>query len=132
MKIAHTIAKVLLSLIAILPVFGLLGVFPAPTRDLYHTDAAYQFIQLMMSSAMYIDYMMVAVLLVSVVLMWTGRELVAAFLIAPITANVIGFHLFLDGGLMNAGSIPALIMLLTNACLFQANRKELRALLRLS
>jgi hypothetical protein len=130
MKITHTVSKVFLSLIAILPAFGLLGLFPAPTRDLYHTDAAFQFIQLMMSSALYIDYMMVAVLLASVVLMWTGRELVAAFLIAPITANVIGFHLFLDGGLLNGGSVPGLVMLVTNVCLFYGNRAELRALLR--
>ncbi len=130
MKIAHTIAKVLLTLISILPIFGLLGLFPAPTRDMYHTDGAYAFIQMLMEHAIYIDYMMVSVLLVSVVLMWTKRELVAAFLIAPITANIIGFHLFLDGGLLNTGSIPSLVMLVATICLFYTNRDQLRTLLQ--
>ena len=130
MKIIHIIAKVLLSLICILPVTGLLGIFPEPTRDLYHTDAAFAFIQLMMQSAQYIDYMMVGVLLGACVALWTKREALGALLITPITANVVGFHLFLDGGLLNPGSIPALVMLVTNGYLLYANRELYTQLLK--
>jgi hypothetical protein len=130
MKIIHIVAKVLLSLIFVLPAFGLLGIFPPPTRDMYHTDASYTFIQMMMNSAQYIDYMMVGVLLLAFVALWTKREALGALLALPITANVIGFHLFLDGGLMNAGSIPSLLMLAINVYLLYKNREVLKTLLK--
>ena len=130
MKILHSIAKVLLSLILILPSFGLFGIFPAPTRDLYATDQAFAFIQLIMQSANYIDYMMVAVLLVALASLWTKREALAALLITPITANVVVFHLFLDGGLFSVGSLPALIMLITNVYFLFKNKSEYMQLLR--
>lgn len=130
MKIVHIVAKVLLSLIFILPAFGLSGIFPAPTRDLYHTDAAFAFITMMMNGAQYIDYMMVGVLLLALCALWTKREALAALLALPITANVIGFHLFLDGGLLNAGSLPALVMLTTNLYLLYKNKAVLENLLK--
>ena len=130
MKIIHISAKVLMSLIFILPIFGLLGVFPPPTRDLYNTDEAFAFIQMMMNGAQYIDYMMVSVLALAFVALWTKREALAALLTAPITANVVGFHLFLDGGLFTAGSIPALVMLALNVYLLYRNRTILLSLLK--
>lgn len=123
MKIIHIIAKVVLSMCMLLPSLGLFRIFPAPTRDLYNSDAAFAFIQMIMNAALYIDVMMVGVLLVSVILLWTKREAPAALLITPITANVVGFHLFLDGGLINAGAIPALVMLVLNGYFLYKNRR---------
>jgi len=130
MKLIHNSAKVLLTVIFVLPVLGLLGIFPAPTRDLYNTDAAFAFIQLIMSSAIYIDYMMVAVFAVSAFFLWTKREALAALLIAPITLNIIGFHLFLDGGLLNGGAVPSLVMLAINVYLLYVNRGVISVLLK--
>ncbi len=130
MKIIHIVAKVLLSLIFVLPAFGLLGIFPPPTRDLYQTDEAFAFIQMMMESAMYIDFMMVGVLLLAFVALWTKREALGALLALPITANVIGFHMFLDGGLLNGGSVPGLLMLVINVYLIYKNRDVLQVLLK--
>jgi len=132
MKIFHIITKVLISLICILPAFGLFGIFPTPTRELYHTDSAFAFMQLIMNSASYIDWMMVVVLLLAVVALWTKREALAALLIAPITLNVIGFHLFLDGGIVNPGSIPAILMVFINGYLLYANRAAYKSLLERS
>lgn len=130
MKILHYIAKVILSLIFILPMTGLTGIFPPPTRELYTTDQAFAFIQMIMDSAIYIDYMMVSVLFLALVALWTKREALAALLAAPITANVVAFHLFLDGGLFTAGSIPSIIMLVLNIYLLYKNREILETLLR--
>jgi hypothetical protein len=130
MKIIHIVAKVLLSLIFLLPALGLTGVFPPPTRDLYHTDEAFAFIQMLMESAMYIDFMMVVVLLLAFVALWTKREAVGALLALPITANVIGFHAFLDGGLLTSGSIPSLVMLVINVYLLYKNRDVLMLLIK--
>lgn len=130
MKIMHIVAKILLSIIFVLPGFGLFGIFPAPTRDLYHTDAAFAFIKIMMTSAQYIDYMMVGVLLLALSALWTKREALAGLLALPITANVIGFHLFLDGGILNAGSLPALVMVTINVYLLCKNKKVLENILK--
>jgi hypothetical protein len=42
-KILHIIAKVVLSLILILPVAGATGMLGEATRDLYNTDLAFAF-----------------------------------------------------------------------------------------
>lgn len=120
-KIFDIILNIFFSLILVLPILGLLGVFPAPTRDLYNTDRAFTFIKVLTDAA-YINYMMAAVHVIALLALWTRREAFAALLIAPITANVIGFHLFLDGGLWDGGSIPADIMLALNAYLLWKGR----------
>jgi hypothetical protein len=130
MKIIHIIAKVVLSLIFLLPALGLTGIFPPPTRDLYNTDEAFAFIQMLMESAVYIDIMMVGVLLLAFVALWTKREALGALLALPITANVIGFHAFLDGGLLTAGSRPSLVMLALNVYLLYKNRDTLKHLMQ--
>jgi hypothetical protein len=96
-KIVQVGLKVILSLIALMPVLGVLGVFPEPTRDLYSSDMAFAFIQVL-TQAKYIMIMVALVDIVAVVALWTKREVLAAVLLAPITANIIGFHAFLDGG----------------------------------
>ena len=112
-KIVENILKVVLSLILIMPILGTLGFLGEPTRDLYNTDAAYAFIQTLMSS-MYINYMMSVVHIVALWALWTRREALAALLILPITLNVVGFHAVLDGGLFTGGAFLGNIMLLIN------------------
>jgi hypothetical protein len=126
-KILHTVSKIVLSLILILPVLGTFGILGEATRDLYNTDLAFAFIE-MLTRVMYINYIMVVVHVLALIALWTKREALAALLIAPITANVVGFHLFIDGGLLTGGAILGNIMLLLNLYLIWKNRIAYRAL----
>lgn len=129
MKIVHIVLKVLLSLILILPVVGMTGMLGVPTRELYNTDIAFSFIE-MLTEVGYIDWMMAAVNLVALGALWSGREALAALLIAPITANVVGFHLFIDGGLLTGGAVLGNIMLALNLYFLWKNREAYRGLLQ--
>lgn len=128
MKILNIISKTLLSLILIMPILGAVGIFPAPTRDLYNSDIAFEFIQMLMVIR-YINYIMSAVFAVAVVLLWTRREALAAILITPITVNIVAFHLFLDGGLFTGGAIMGNILLALNIYFLYQNRVKFRELL---
>lgn len=123
-KYINTFLKVILSLILILPIFGVLHIFPAPTADMYGNAEAFAFIQMLSQGAAYIDYIMVIVFVISLVLIWTGRMALAALLILPITVNVVGFHMFLDNGVFVAGSIPADIMLALNLYFIWKHRSQ--------
>lgn len=112
----------------LLPIVGTTGLLGEATRELYNTDIAFSFIQ-MLTTVMYINYMMVAVLILALVALWTKREALAAILIAPISVNVVAFHLFLDGGLLTGGALLGNIMLLLNAYLLWRNRAAYRHLL---
>jgi hypothetical protein len=127
-KIAHIIAKVILSAILLLPVVGSTGLLGEPTRELYNTDLAFAFIQTL-ASVMYINYIMSGVIVLALVALWTKREALAALLIAPITVNVVGFHLFIDGGLLTGGAVLANIMLLINVYLLYKSRDAYKTLL---
>jgi len=131
-KIVHVALKAILSLIFILPILGATGIFPKPTREFYNTDAAFNFIQTLTQDASYIQYVMAITFFASIVLLWTGREAFAALLITPITVNIVGFHLFLDGGLLMGGSIMANILLLLNIYFLWSNRKLYNTLLQKS
>ncbi len=126
-RILNIILKALLSLILVLPILGLLRVFPEATRDLYNTDQAFTFIKVL-TDAVYINYIMAAVHVVALFVLWTRREALAALLIAPITANVVGFHLFLDGGLFTDGAALADLMLALNVYFFWKGREAYKAL----
>jgi hypothetical protein len=128
MKILDIVLKVVLSLILALPIVGTFGFLGEPTRDLYNTDAAFAFIQ-MLTDIGYINYMMVAVHIAALAALWTRREGLAGLLIAPITANVVGFHLFLDGGLFTPGAIMGNVMLLLNLYFLWLHRKQYKTLL---
>jgi hypothetical protein len=121
--------KVILSLILILPILGVTHVFPAPTADMYGNAEAFAFIQMLTYSASYIDYIMAIVFIIALVLIWTRRMAAAALLILPVTVNVIGFHLFLDNGLLVPGSIPADIMLAINLYFIWQYRSQYSQLL---
>jgi hypothetical protein len=113
-KIIDSALKVVLSLILVLPILGVTGVFPPPTPDLYNTPEAFQFI-LTLQETRYINLIMVVVHVVALVCLWTGRTALAALLILPITVNVVAFHLVLDGGLLTGGAVLGNVMLLLNA-----------------
>lgn len=113
MKTINTILKVILSLIILMPIAGALGIFPPPTPDLYNTPEAFAFIQMIVMGG-YIAYINAIVFAISFVLLWTNRVALAALLILPITVNVVGFHLFLDGGLLTLGALMGNIMLFIN------------------
>ncbi len=127
-KAVYIISKVILSLMLASSLLGLLGVFPAPTRDLYNTDEAFQFINMLMNNAVYINVMMTIVNIAAVIALWTKRDALGALLITPITANIVGFHMFLDGGLFTAGAIMANVLLIINIYLLWVNREAYRSL----
>jgi hypothetical protein len=128
MKIVDIAFKVILSLILVLPILGTLGVFPPPTQDLYNTPQAFGFIETLMETR-YINIMMSAVHVIALFCLWTRRTALAALLVLPITLNVVGFHLVLDGGLLTSGAVLGNIMLLINAYFLWTRRHEYRPLL---
>lgn len=123
------VLKVVLSLILVLPILGVTGIFPPPTQDLYNTPQAFQFI-LTLQETRYINLIMVAVHIVALVCLWTRRTALAALLILPITVNVVAFHLVLDGGLLTGGAVLGNIMLLINAYFLWQHRSQYAPLLR--
>lgn len=128
-KIVHIVLKVLLSLMLVMPILGATGMFPAPTRDLYNTDQAFQYIQVMMD-AKYVTVMMSVVFIIAFVCLWAKREPLAALLLLPITLNIVGFHLVLDGGLFMPGAIMGNILLLINAYLLWKHRMAYKSLIQ--
>lgn len=115
--------KAILSLILLLPVVGLTGLMPPPTQDLYNTPEAFRFIETL-NEIRYVSIIMAGVHVVALVCLWTRRTALAALLVLPITVNVVGFHAFLDGGLLTAGAMLGNVMLLINACFLWQNRRE--------
>jgi hypothetical protein len=131
MKTINTILKILLSFIILMPIAGALGIFPPPTPDLYNTPEAFAFIQMIVMGG-YIAYINAIVFAISFVLLWTNRVALAALLILPITVNVVGFHLFLDGGLFTAGALLGNIMLAINVYFLWQHRAMYFPLLKRS
>ena len=127
-KAIDVVLKIILSLILLLPVVGLSGVMPPPTPDLYNTPEAFAFIE-MLNDIRYISIIMAIVHVLALVCLWTRRTALAALLILPITVNVVGFHAFLDGGLLTAGAVLGNVMLLINAYLLWQHRREYTPLL---
>ena len=128
MKIVNVVLRVILSLILVLPILGLTGVGPPATRDLYNTDEAFQFIETL-NDVQYISIVMAVVHVLALVCLWTRRTALAALLILPITVNVVGFHLVLDGGLLTGGAVLGNVMLLLNAYFLWQNRQQYAPLL---
>jgi hypothetical protein len=127
-KAIDVVLKILLSVILILPILGLLRVFPPPTPDLYNTAQAFEFIQTL-ENVRYITIIMAVVHVIALVCIWTGRTALAALLILPITVNVVAFHLIIDGGLHKPGAIPGNVMLVLNAYFLWQQRGRYRALI---
>lgn len=127
-KIIDIVLKILLSLLLVMPILGATGIFPAPTPDLYNTPQAYEYIRVLMD-AKYITFMMAVVNVIALVCLWTKREPLAALLILPITLNIVGFHLVLDGGLFTGGAVMGNILLAINAYYLWKHRMSFKTLL---
>ena len=127
-KIIDIVLKVLLSLLLVMPILGATGIFPPPTPDLYNTPQAFEYIRVLMD-AKYVTFMMAVVFVISLVCLWTKREPLAALLLLPVTLNIVGFHLVLDGGLFKAGAIMGNLLLLINAYLLWKHRSAYKSLL---
>jgi hypothetical protein len=127
-KIAHTILRVLLGLLIASPILGALGIFPAPTPDLYNTPEAYNFIKSLYDGG-YMMYMMAGVFFIALGLTITNRMALAALLILPISVNIIAFHAFLDGGLFTAGAIMGNVLFLITIYFMWVHRSQYKTLL---
>ncbi len=128
MKILDILLKFILSLILLLPVGGFFGILSEPTRNLYNTDLAFAFIE-MLTEVVYINAIMVVVHIIALGALWTRREALAALLVLPISINVVAFHMMLDGGLFTAGAAMGNIMLLINLYLLWKYRAAYKAIL---
>lgn len=127
-KVIDVVLKAVLSVIIVMPIVGALGIFPAPTPDLYNTPQAFEFIDVLMD-ARYINVIMAIVFAVAFVLLWTKRVALAALLMLPITVNIVAFHLFLDGGLLTPGAIMADVLAVLNAYFLWQQRAQYLPLL---
>jgi TctA family transporter len=116
-KYLHLVIKVIFSTIIVLPVVSLLGILMGadiqPKPEYYTTPEAYEFIRILMNS-MYITVINSVVFTLGLILLWTKRVALAALLIFPITVNIVGFHAFLDGGLLTSGALMGNVMLFIN------------------
>lgn len=129
-KYVHIGLKIILSLILLMPILGITGILGEPKPEFYNTQMAYDFIMALTTLGYYINYMMVATCALGLIALWTGREALAALLILPVTANVVGFHLFIDGGLFTMGALLGNIMGLINLYLLYKNQNKYQPLLR--
>jgi hypothetical protein len=127
MKTLNIIFKILLALLIVTPILGTLGIFPAPTADLYSNPEAFAFINILFTTK-YIMYIMSVVFLASIILIIQNRMAVVALLILPITVNIVAFHAFLDGGLLTGGAVMADILLLLNVYFLWQNRGKYKVL----
>ncbi|MEK7632583.1 MAG: hypothetical protein AAB473_02215 [Patescibacteria group bacterium] len=127
-NIRDGVLKAILTLITVMPIAGVLGIFPEPTADLYTSQRSFAFIQAIMD-AQYIMVVMAIVFAAVAVLLWTKRVALAALLLLPLTVNIVGFHLFLDGGLFTAGAIMADALLVLNIYFLYQQRARYAGLL---
>lgn len=129
MKTINTIIKVVLTLLLIMPIFGILGFFPEPTADMYTNATAFQFIQILITFK-YIMFMKGITFAVVIFSIWTRREALGALLLLPFTFNIVGFHAFLDDGLLTGGAVMGNVLLLINAYFLWVYRDQIVPLLK--
>ncbi len=131
MKILNIILRIVLCLLLATPILGALGVFPAPTADLYNTPQAFAFINTLGETG-YLVQFIASVFAIAIVLVVTNRMALAALLILPVSLNILAFHFFLDGGLMTSGALLADALVLINFYFLWRNRAQYRGLLEKS
>ena len=129
MKITNIVLKVLLSLLLVMPILGTLGVFPPPTPDMYNTKEAFAFIDILMTSK-YITVIQSIVFLLALVCLWTSRVALSALLLLPISINIVGFHMFLDGGLFTFGALMGNVFFLLNLYFLYKSKDQLKFLIQ--
>lgn len=128
-KITHIVLRVLLGLLIVSPILGALGIFPAPTPDLYNTPEAYNFIKSLYDGG-YMMYLMAGVFFVALGCVIMNRMALAALLILPISVNIIAFHAFLDGGLLTPGAIMGDVLFLITIYFMWIHRSQYKVLLQ--
>jgi hypothetical protein len=126
MNILRVVLRVLICLLLLIPVLGTLGVFPAPTADLY-TPSGWAFMSALMNAS-YLMPTLAILCAVCIVLFAIGRTALAAILLAPLTVNVIGFHAFVDTGLFTPSATLGLLLLVLNAFFLWDNRRKYKVL----
>ncbi len=126
MKILTIVVKVLFGLLLLTPILGALGVFPAPTADLY-TPEGWAFMQALMASG-YLMPLLAITCAAGLVLMLLGKTALAAVIIAPMTVNVICFHAFVDTGLVSPSAILGILLLVCNVYLLWHERAKYKQL----
>lgn len=124
----NIVLRIILGLLLISPILGTLGIFPEPTREMYNSDTAYDFIMLLMEAG-YIMWIMSTVFLISLILLIKNKMAAVALLLLPITLNIVGFHMFLDGGIFTAGAVMGNVLLLINLYFLYQNKDKYKALL---
>ena len=125
MNILKIVMRVLLGVVLLLPILGALGVFPAPTADLYPPQA-WAFMKALMDTG-YIMPLIGVLCFVCLVLDIMGKTALAAILLTPFTANVILFHIFLDSTPIGA-LVPATLLLILNLFFLWTERRKYREL----
>jgi hypothetical protein len=128
-KYFYVASKVVMTLILLMPILGITGMLGEPTPELYNTPEAYDFIMVLTDLGIYINYALVTTAALAIIAMWTGRTALAALLALPISVNVVGFHLFLDGGLFTMGAFLGNVLALINVYLIFEHRKAYQPLL---
>lgn len=127
-KIINIILKVVLVVMLLMPILGTFGIFPAPTREMYNTDIAFEFITMLMNVG-YINWMMAVVFALCVALIFKKKMALVALLLLPITLNIVAFHTVLDGGLFKAGAIMGNVFFLINLYFLWQSKDRYKALL---
>lgn len=121
MKILHTTLRILLAVLLLIPVAGVIGLFPEPTAEMYSPEG-----WIFMSALMTSGYMMPLIGItcaICAVLLVMNRTALAAVLLAPFTVNVIVYHWFFDPTPISAASIPAYVLLVLNLFFLVRNKK---------
>lgn len=126
MKIVRIVMRILLCLLLVIPVLGTLGVFPAPTADLY-TPNGWAFMSALMASG-YMMPLLGILCAVAFILTAINKTALAAILLAPMTVNVIAFHAFVDTGLLNPAASLGILLLILNAFFLWDNRATYKTL----
>lgn len=126
MNILRVVLRVLICLLLLVPILGTLGVFPAPTADLY-TPSGWAFMSALLN-APYLMPTLGILCAVCLVLFAMGRTALAAILLAPLTVNVIGFHATVDTGLFSPSASLGIILLVLNVFFLWDNRRKYKAL----
>lgn len=127
MKILTIVLRVLLGLLMVMPVLGTLGVFPPPTAEMYSDPAGWAFISAMMETGYMMPLIGVtfAVVLVLIIL---NKMALAAVILAPLTVNIVLFHVFLNVTPVSAESAMGWLLLVLNAYFLWVNRAKYKAL----
>lgn len=111
-----------------MPILGTLGIFPPATPDLYNNSEAYNFIVILTNTG-YIMWIMTVVYIICLGLIIKNKMALVALLLFPITLNIIGFHAFLDGGLLTSGAIMGNVFFFINLYFLWQNRIQYKTLL---